>query len=164
MTPDTTPSPPPTPATPPTPPSGPADSSSPPRPSTTSGTCPANAPDPDNYWASYGLRVRDARTNAGWTQTELADRLGLGRASVANIEAGRQHPPVTEVLAAATTLQVDPQWLLLGDDHTTWPYSVAPSVLNRTRRTLHHQAATLAAVLERTAADLRVFLTEVSRP
>jgi len=42
------------------------------------------------YWAEIGRRIRDARVGAGLTQDELAGAVGLTRASIANVEAGRQ--------------------------------------------------------------------------
>lgn len=37
-----------------------------------------------------GRRLKDWRTQCGWTQGEVAELIGLTRTSVANIEAGRQ--------------------------------------------------------------------------
>lgn len=47
---------------------------------------------------SPGVRVRDERLERGWTQIELADRLGLTRVVVGNLECGRK--AVTKPLAA----------------------------------------------------------------
>jgi putative transcriptional regulator len=37
-------------------------------------------------------RLRQAREALGWTQEELAKRLGVSRLGVLNIEVGRRHP------------------------------------------------------------------------
>jgi transcriptional regulator with XRE-family HTH domain len=63
----------------------------------------------------YGERVREARTAAGVKQDALADRLGLTRSSVANIEAGRQgNPSAFSLILTAEALGCDPRWLLTG--------------------------------------------------
>ncbi|NAS22160.1 helix-turn-helix domain-containing protein [Herbidospora sp. NEAU-GS84] len=44
----------------------------------------------DDFYRLVGLRIRGARLNAGLSQAELAEHLGLTRSSVANLETGRQ--------------------------------------------------------------------------
>lgn len=70
----------------------------------------------DTFSKSFGSRVKEAREAAGLTQTQLADRLGMTRSSVANIEAGRQKPAVATAARCADVLRCDPGWLLSGDD------------------------------------------------
>lgn len=55
----------------------------------------------------FGEAVRDARLGCGWTQQELADRLGYARASIANIETGRQRVLLTDVFDFAKALRLD---------------------------------------------------------
>jgi transcriptional regulator with XRE-family HTH domain len=63
---------------------------------------------------TVGTRVRDCRVSAQLTQTELADRLGMSRSSVANIEAGRQTIKVDLVHRIATVLDADAGFLVTG--------------------------------------------------
>ena len=51
-----------------------------------------------------GLRLQLARKRRGITQAVLAEKIGLPRASYANIEAGRQRIPVDIVWRAAVVL------------------------------------------------------------
>lgn len=44
----------------------------------------------DAIYKLFGARLSGARKEAGLTQEQLSDRVGLSRASIANIEAGRQ--------------------------------------------------------------------------
>lgn len=44
----------------------------------------------DPRYVSFGRAVAIRRENLGWTQAALASRVGLSRASIANIERGRQ--------------------------------------------------------------------------
>jgi|HubBroStandDraft_5_1064220.scaffolds.fasta_scaffold987206_2 transcriptional regulator with XRE-family HTH domain len=52
-----------------------------------------------------GLRLQRARRERGVTQEELAGRIGLPRASYANIESGRQRVPLDVVWRAAIVLE-----------------------------------------------------------
>jgi DNA-binding XRE family transcriptional regulator len=51
-----------------------------------------------------GLRLQRARKAAGKTQGEVAERIGIPRASYANIESGRQRVPVDILWRAAIVL------------------------------------------------------------
>jgi DNA-binding XRE family transcriptional regulator len=48
----------------------------------------------DELYGELGRKIRHVRERKGLTQGELAKRLGISRASVVNIEAGRQHTPL----------------------------------------------------------------------
>lgn len=68
--------------------------------------------DPDPVLEVFGGRVRDHRTAAGLTQRLLAERVGLTRASVSNIEAGFQDVTVRRLLVLAHALDTTPAELL----------------------------------------------------
>ena len=53
-----------------------------------------------------GGKIRDRRNALGLSQETLAARVGLTRTSIANIEAGRQAPPVMRLAMLATVLRV----------------------------------------------------------
>jgi transcriptional regulator with XRE-family HTH domain len=59
----------------------------------------------------FGEAVRNARLEHEWTQQELADRTGYVRASIANIEIGRQRVLLTDVFVFAKALKIKPQAL-----------------------------------------------------
>lgn len=63
---------------------------------------------PEEFRTGLGDRLREGRKSCNLTQNELAIMAGLSRASIANIEAGRQDTSVTQlsVLAAAIGLTV----------------------------------------------------------
>jgi transcriptional regulator with XRE-family HTH domain len=56
--------------------------------------------------AETGARVQHARKRQGWTQLDLARAVGMTRSSIANLETGRQRPPVHIVLLIARVLDV----------------------------------------------------------
>jgi transcriptional regulator with XRE-family HTH domain len=48
----------------------------------------------DILYQIIGERIRNVRSEQGISQAELADKLGISRTSIVNIEAGRQRPPL----------------------------------------------------------------------
>jgi transcriptional regulator with XRE-family HTH domain len=66
----------------------------------------------DNFYLCLGQRVRHARRKAGLTQAVLAARVGLTRASVTNIEKGRQKVLAHTLWRLAGTLGVLPEDLV----------------------------------------------------
>jgi transcriptional regulator with XRE-family HTH domain len=66
----------------------------------------------DALYRDFGRRLRAARDGAGLSQAELAERVGLGRTSVTNIETGRQRVPLHLLFDFAGALGVDPATLL----------------------------------------------------
>lgn len=63
---------------------------------------------------NLGETLRARRSEVGFTQGELAERVGLSRASIANIEAGEQAVSVVLLLGLANALDVDAEALLAG--------------------------------------------------
>lgn len=57
-------------------------------------------------WAGIGKRVWSLRRDRGMTQQELALKLGLSRASIANLEAGNQRMALGNLYEMARALQV----------------------------------------------------------
>jgi len=55
-------------------------------------------------YKAFGKAVATRRRTLGWTQSDLAGRVGMSRASVANIECGRQSVLLHHVYALASAL------------------------------------------------------------
>jgi len=68
--------------------------------------------DAENFYKKLGQRIREARTNSGFTQQELAAKVDLTRTSVTNIELGRQELLVHALVEIADALQIAPAQLL----------------------------------------------------
>lgn len=67
-----------------------------------------------HIYRNLGMRIRDLRKSLRQTQDQLAKQIGISRASLANIEAGRQQVLVHHLFALAAALQLDsPAQLLL---------------------------------------------------
>lgn len=81
----------------------------------------------DAFYASLGGRVKRGRRQANMSQADLAAQLGLSRASIANLEAGRQRPAAHQAVMIAEVLQIPIQDLL-----PTAPASIDPREGRRT--------------------------------
>src|SRR5262245_41376685 len=55
----------------------------------------------------FSTRLQEVRTAAGLTQAELAERAGLTREGIAQLETGRRKPAWETVLALCAALGVD---------------------------------------------------------
>lgn len=62
-------------------------------------------------YVSFGEVVKTRRLERGWTQTDLAERVGLSRASVTNIEIGRQRVLLSDLFDFARAFGVSPRTL-----------------------------------------------------
>src|SRR5690348_8027233 len=64
-------------------------------------------PAQEKFYQLLGNKIRDARKAAGFKQEAFASYLELSRASVVNIEKGRQHPPLHLISDIAKILNVE---------------------------------------------------------
>ena len=63
--------------------------------------------------SGLGARMRKRRKDLGWTQTELAEKVGTSQAVIQKIENGKSlRPRILEGLAQS--LDVKPAWLMFG--------------------------------------------------
>lgn len=62
-----------------------------------------------------GARIRAVRSGCGLTQRVVAERTGLSRASIANVEAGRQNLRLRQLVALAAALGVQVERLVGGE-------------------------------------------------
>ena len=70
--------------------------------------------DAAHIYRNLGGRIRELRRTLRQTQDQLAKQINISRASLANIEAGRQQVLVHHLFALASALQLDsPAQLLL---------------------------------------------------
>jgi transcriptional regulator with XRE-family HTH domain len=61
-----------------------------------------------------GAKVEALRTTLGWTQQELADKVGLSRGSIANIELGRQRLILNDIETFAAAFNIKPAVIMRG--------------------------------------------------
>jgi transcriptional regulator with XRE-family HTH domain len=66
----------------------------------------------DHLYREFGRVLREKRKSAGFTQDDVAGRIGLSRTSVTNIERGRQHVTLHVLYALADAIGAKPAELL----------------------------------------------------
>jgi transcriptional regulator with XRE-family HTH domain len=64
------------------------------------------------FYAKLGSNIRSVRVSAGLSQASLAKRIGFTRASVSNLESGRQRIALHLFVQIAQVLGVEPARLL----------------------------------------------------
>ena len=73
-------------------------------------------PDSEKLYVIVGQNLAQKRSEAKLTQTQLAERCGLTRGSIANIESGNQRPTLHTLWSLADALGVDISSLLPSRD------------------------------------------------
>ncbi|MGW3608965.1 helix-turn-helix domain-containing protein [Micromonospora sp. NPDC005163] len=111
-------------------------------------------PQPRDWLTQLGQNVRALREAAGLRQADLADLVGVSRASIANIEAGRQDTTVTVLLTLADALDTT-AGTLLGEDPA--PLSLLARIADGQRRIAgaFTEAAVLMERMGQDAAEMR---------
>lgn len=68
--------------------------------------------------SNTGRRIKERREALGWTQTDLAERLGYtSKTTICKIENGERDIPRTKLLAIAEVMMTTPDYLMgLSDD------------------------------------------------
>lgn len=84
------------------------------------------------FYEMFGTKLRQARQAAGLTQEIVAERVGLSRPSIANIERGNQQVPLHMLASFAAVLGKKPCELLPEDislqESTALPKTLAKSL------------------------------------
>jgi transcriptional regulator with XRE-family HTH domain len=109
---------------------------------------------------ALGHRIAKYRGDLGWTQAELADRVGISRVAMSHIEAGISNPGERTVALLAGVFQLEPHELVAGTDYPPAKAERLPVVAARYTE-VEHQLALLDARLERVddaAARARIVL------
>lgn len=106
------------------------------------------------FSVAFGARVKEAREKATFSQTELARRLGLTRSSVANIEAGRQHPTVERAAMIAQVTRCDPGWLLAGTAAAEPPVDAAQRIVREMRALASEKPAVRLVLVMQNGQDV----------
>jgi len=62
------------------------------------------------------VRLKEARVLSGLSQAQAADKMGLQRPAISEIEAGKRKVSAEELLQFADLYKVDTSWLLLREE------------------------------------------------
>lgn len=68
----------------------------------------------DDLLREFGARVRERRTECGWSQEELAHRSGMHRTYVSSVERGERNIALVNIVAIAGALDIDAGTLVGG--------------------------------------------------
>src|SRR5437879_4908965 len=91
-------------------------------------------------------RIAKLRTELGWTQAELADRVGISRVALSHIEAGISKPGERTVALLAGVFKFEPHELVAATDYPAAKAERLPLVAARYTEA-EHQLALLDAQL-----------------
>lgn len=80
---------------------------------------------------SLGRRIADHRAKLGWTQQDLADRVGISRVAVSHAESGMSDPSERTVALLAGVFKVDPYELVAGTSYPPAKIDRLPLVVAR---------------------------------
>lgn len=89
--------------------------------------------DIDGLYKQFGKRLRQFRRAAKLTQAQVAEHVGLTRTSITNIEHGRQHLMLHQLVLLASAVKVSPTQLL-SDEETALEDLVSPRTLATLRK------------------------------
>jgi transcriptional regulator with XRE-family HTH domain len=64
------------------------------------------------FLQALGKRIRELRMEKGWSQQELAYRIGMEKSNLSVIENGKSNPQILTLARIAGILEVQPQELL----------------------------------------------------
>ena len=68
----------------------------------------------ESFYREFGQRLREARDALGWSQEQLAQQVGMSRASIANMERGAQRVALHQWLELADALGIEGMRLIPG--------------------------------------------------
>jgi transcriptional regulator with XRE-family HTH domain len=97
---------------------------------------------PENLAPELGRRIADLRAKRGWTQADLAGRLGVSRTAVSHAEAGLSIPGERTVALLAGLFAMEPHELVAGTDYPSAKAERLPVVVARYTE-VEHQLALL---------------------
>jgi len=95
---------------------------------------------------SLGDRIAKHRTELGWTQAELAERVGISRVALSHIESGISIAGVRTVALLGGVFKVEPHELVADTDYPAAKADRLPLVVARYTE-VEHQLALLDARL-----------------
>lgn len=89
---------------------------------------------------SLAARIGVLRTARGWTQQQLADRVGISRVAVSHLEAGINSPDARTVTLLAAAFGVEPHDVVAGTDYPDAKADRLPLVVTRHTEVAHRVA------------------------
>lgn len=82
--------------------------------------------DKENYLREFGFRIKEARQRNGWSQEELANKLGTSKSVISGYETGKNDPAQSMVIRLSEVLGVSINWLMFGEEANQYPKNILP--------------------------------------
>jgi transcriptional regulator with XRE-family HTH domain len=101
--------------------------------------------------AALGTEIAKHRAQLGWTQQELADRIGISRTALSHIEANMRVPGERTITLLAATFKIEPPELVADSDYPSSKSERLPLVAAR-----HTEVEHLLARLDGEAGALEL--------
>lgn len=70
----------------------------------------------EQFLKNFGMRIKEARIKKGWSQEQLANKLGTSKSVISGYETGRNDPAQSMVIKLADSLGVSINWLMFGEE------------------------------------------------
>ena len=105
----------------------------------------------DSLYKELGRRVANARNGAKLKQAELAEQVGLTRVSIANIESGRQRPPLHLLWQIAAVVKEDLFKIIpnpMDVAPNAGPAHLEPRIVESIERAVQHDPRAKGALVE----------------
>ena len=67
---------------------------------------------PEDLLVRLGMRIRTLRKKRGWTQVEMAEKVGIDRSFLADVERGKRNISILNLELIATGLRISLSQLL----------------------------------------------------
>jgi transcriptional regulator with XRE-family HTH domain len=112
---------------------------------------------------SLGDRIGKHRTELGWTQAELAERVGISRVALSHIESGISTPGERTVALLAGVFKLEPHELVADTDYPPAKAERLPLIAARYTEVEHRLALLDARLAAITDARERAAVVGVAR-
>ena len=114
-------------------------------------------PDSERLYELVGQKVERQRREASLSQTQLAERCGLARGSIANIESGNQRPTLHTLWSLADALQVDMRSFLPSPDEFRMSNASAtrPKITERLAKAAGESRNQITSFIEKVSSDVK---------
>ena len=106
---------------------------------------------------SFGSKLKELRTEAGLSQKEVAEKLGMARATYASLEVDRREPDLGEMRAVSQFYEV-PMIELVAEEGDNWPGVISEPVVKYRISKLPQLPSVPAAASQLNPAKLRAVL------
>ena len=100
-----------------------------------------------------GKKLKDARTNSGLTQENVAERAGVSRQTVSNWENGRSYPDIVSVIKLSDIYSISLDELLKGDNEMIKHLKESTNVVSSNKKLIAAVIANIMLLILMLVAD-----------